>query len=66
MSGRSFEKACLRPAYPHTKFLRTVTTFSLLCLGDEVFLSKNPFSLALKLVLSMGLFSALFLTAALT
>lgn len=64
--AEALRKACFRPAYPHIKFLRIVTTFSLLYFGDQVFLSKNPFSLALKLALSMRLFSALFLTAALT
>lgn len=64
--AETLRKDCFRPTYPHTKFLRIVTTFSLVYLGDQVFLSKNPFSLALKLFLNMILFPALFLIAALT
>ena len=62
----ALRKTGFRPAYPHTKFLRIMTAFSLLYSGDQVFLSKKPFPLARKLVFSMGLFSALLLTAALT
>lgn len=62
--AEALRKARLRHAYSHTKLLR-ITTISLLHFGDQVFLSKDAFSLAHNLGLSVSLF-AIFLTAALT